>query len=95
MNDRNAFVQQLQQQLEVWKKQVDDFTTRTADMGVHNREEYKKHLATLEAHGQALKEQIARSQHASEQAWNDLKAKTEQAWEGMHEAAKSALDRFK
>lgn len=99
MDDKKVYIQRLQDQLDAWKKQVDEFRVRSADMAVHSREEYQKQLDALEAHGQAVKKQMEAAQQtaqqASEQAWNDMKVKADQAWESLYDVTKKTLDRFK
>jgi prefoldin subunit 5 len=95
MDDKKAYIQRLQKQLDAWKKQVDEFRAHSADIAAHSRAEYQKQLETLETHGKTVKAQLEAAQHASEQVWNDMRAKADQAWEGLHEATRKALDRFK
>lgn len=95
MSQKDVYVQKLQEQLDAWKNQVDQFKTKSADMAVHSRSEYQKHLDSLEAHGESVKQQLKLAQEASDQAWADMRLKADQAWDSLHEATKKAFDRFK
>lgn len=95
MSQKDSYIQKLQEQLDSWKTQVDEFRTKSADMAVHSREEYQKHLTALETHGETVKEQLKLAQQASDQAWSDMKLKADQAWDTLHDATKKAFDRFK
>lgn len=95
MSQKDAYTQKVQEQLDTWKAQVDQFKIKSADMAVHSRAEYQKHLDALEAHGETVKQQLKLAQQASDQAWADMKLKADQAWDTLHDATKKAFDRFK
>lgn len=95
MSQKDTYIQKLQEQLDAWKTQVDEFRNKSADMAVHSRAEYQKHLEALEAHGDTVKQQLKLAQQASDQAWADMKLKADQAWDTLHDATKKAFERFK
>ena len=95
MSQQDTYIQKLQEQLDAWKSQIDQFKTKSADMAVHSRAEYQKHLEALEAHGETVKQQLKLAQQASDQAWTDMRLKADQAWESLHDATKKAFEKFK
>ena len=95
MSQKDTYVQKLQEQLDAWKTQVDEFRAKSVDTNAASRVEYQKHLDALEAHGDTVKQQLKLAQQASEQAWADMKTKADQAWDALHDATKKAFDRFK
>ena len=95
MNPKDVYIQKLQEQLDAWKKQMDEFREKSSDMAVQSRAEYQKQLDALQAHGDAVRQQLEAAQHASEHVWTDIKVKADQAWDKLHEATKKALDKFK
>lgn len=95
MNSKDVYIQKLQDQLDAWKRQMDQFRDKSADMAEQARVEYQKQLDALQAHGDMVKQQLEVARHASEHAWTDMKVKADQAWEHLHEATSKTLDRFK
>ena len=95
MNQKDAYIQKFQDQLDVWKKQVDQVRAQSAEMTAHGRAEYQKQLDSLKAHGETVKQQLAAAQSASEEAWADMRSKADQAWDSLQEATKQALNKFK
>lgn len=95
MSQQDTYIQKLQEQLDAWKGQIDQFKTKSADMAVHSRAEYQKHLEALEAHGETVKQQLKLAQQASDQAWADMRLKADQAWDSLHDATKKAFEKFK
>lgn len=95
MNPKDVYIQKLQEQLDAWKKQMDEFREKSANMEVQTRAEYQKQLDALKAHGEAVRQQLEAAQNASDHAWTDMKVKADQAWEKLHEATKRVLDMFK
>jgi uncharacterized protein YxeA len=95
MNPKDVYIQKLQEQLDAWKKQMDEFRKKSSDMAEQTRGEYQKQLDALQAHGENVRRQLDATRQASEQAWTDMKVKADQAWDNLHEATKRALDKFK
>ena len=95
MNPKDVYIQKLQEQLDAWKKQMDEFRAKSSDMAVQSRAKYQKQLDALQAHGEAFRQQLEAAQHAGENAWTDMKVNADQAWDKLHEATKKALDKFK
>lgn len=95
MNPKDVYTQKLQEQLDAWKKQMDEFRQKSSEIATQTHSEYQKQLDALQAHGEAVKRQLEATKHASEQAWTDMKVKADQAWDNLHEATKKALDKFK
>lgn len=95
MSQKDTYIQKLQEQLDAWKTQVDEFRAKSVDTTAKSRVEYQKHLDALEAHGETVKQQLKLAQQASDQAWADMKAKADHAWDALHDATKKAFERFK
>ena len=95
MNPKDVYIQKLQEQLDAWKKQMDEFRAKSSDMAVQSRAKYQKQLDALQAHGEAFRQQLEAAPHAGENAWADMKVNADQAWDKLHEATKKALDKFK
>jgi hypothetical protein len=66
MNPKDVYIQKLQEQLDAWKKQMDEFRKKSSDMAVQTRSEYQKQLDALQAHGENVRRQLDATRHASE-----------------------------
>lgn len=95
MSQKDVYVQKLQEQLDAWKKQMDEFRAHSSTMAQQTRDEYQKQLDALQAHGDVVKRQLDATRQASEQAWTDMKVKADQAWDDLYQMTKRSLDRFK
>jgi prefoldin subunit 5 len=95
MDEKNAYVQWLQEQLDAWKKQMDMLRAKSSEIGERNRAEYQKQIDSLQTYGETVKQQIKSVQNSNQQAWTDMRARADQAWDHLHESTKRMLDRFK
>lgn len=95
MNPKDVYTQKFQEQLDAWKKQMDEFREKSSSMTARSRAEYQKQLDALQAHGDTVRQQLEAVQHASENFWADMKVKADQAWDKLFEATQKTLDKFK
>ena len=95
MSQKDAYVQKLQEQLDAWKLQMDEFRRHSVDVTRQARDEYQKQLELLQAHGDMVRRQLDATRQASEQAWLDMKVRADKAWDDLYQMTRNALDRFK
>ncbi|MDI5983371.1 coiled coil domain-containing protein [Halomonas sp. M4R5S39] len=95
MTNREAYEQKLQAKLDEWQAEVDRLRARAKGAEADARIEYQEEIDRLEAQRNEARQKLAELQRASDDAWEDVKAGVERAWDSLNEAIKSARSRFK
>jgi len=96
---KDEFVRTMHTRLDKWNAEIDTLSAK-ADKAAHQAEveaqaEYHKQLEALRSKRDAARIKLNELESAGENAWHDLKAGVELAWESVSEAVRSATARFK
>jgi uncharacterized coiled-coil DUF342 family protein len=92
---RDTYVQKMKAQLDRWNEEIDRLAARAAEVKADAREEYRARIEDLRTKRHVAEGKLDELRHSGEEAWSDLKAGMELAWESLGEAVKSAAAKFK
>lgn len=95
MSMRETYEAKLQAQLDEWAADIDVLKAKADKAKVDVQEEYHKQIESLQLMHNTASCKLAEFKEASEEAWHDLKAGVENAWELLENALKLAASRFK
>lgn len=94
MSTRDEYVKKLHAKLDEWNADLDKLEARAQGMKANTKLALHSRIDELRAQRDAVREKLGELQHSSEDAWGDLKAGVELAWESMSEALRSAYSHF-
>lgn len=95
MSTRDAYVEKLKSQLDAWNAEVDALEGRARKAQAEAQGLYQAQIEALRAKSEQAKLQLDLLRRASEDAWSEMRAGMEKAWDDMGEAVKAAASRFK
>lgn len=95
MEMRDAYLKQLQAQLDEWTANLAEMKAQADKLEAESRIELQRQIEKIreqQAEARARMEELAK---AGDDAWDDLTAGMEKAWDDLREAMESAASRFK
>lgn len=95
MTLKEAYEKKLQASLHEWNAEIDKLKAKADKAEADIQIEYYKQIEDLRSKQQEAYEKLNELKKAGEDAWEDLKAGVELAWDSLGEAVKSAASRFK
>ena len=95
MNDKNAYVDKLKAQLDVWAAEIDKLEAKAKMAGADARMELDRQIKELKNNQDNAKAKIRELEDAGEDAWEDLKEGVEIAWNRLRQGLDDAASRFK
>jgi len=95
MSRKEAYEQKLQAQLDQWSAEIDKLKAKAESKGADAQLEYHRQIKELRARQEIAKNKLAELRASSGDAWEDIKAGADSAWDSLNEALKSAASRFK
>ncbi|MFN9771584.1 MAG: hypothetical protein ACK54X_03000 [Burkholderiales bacterium] len=95
MATRDAYRQKLEAQLAEWDARLDTFSARAKRASAEARIDYENDLQALRRQRSAAAESLSELGRRSEDAWQDMKAGTEKAWDDLAKALDRVAARFK
>ena len=95
MKNKEAYVQKLHAKINEWNADIDRLKAKANQVEADSRIEYQKQIEVLKSKRDDIEKKVAEISRSGEDAWEDLKAGADLAWEAMSEAIKSATSRFK
>lgn len=95
MSMKEAYQKKMKAQLDVWSAEIDRLKAQAAKMEADAEIKVQREIDDLRAKRDAAAEKLARLERAGDDAWEDLKAGVEGAWDSLARAVKSASARFK
>ncbi len=94
MTTRDDFVRRMHDRLDQWNADIDALTARMEHVGVDARDELRKQIDDLRARQHDARARLDALRAAGEDAWGDLRAGVEMAWDAIAAALDSARTRF-
>lgn len=95
MKDKDAYVQELHTKIDEWNADIDKLKAKADQVEADSRIEYQKQVQALKSKRDDIEKKVSEISRSGEDAWEDLKAGADLAWEAMSEAIKSSTSRFK
>ncbi len=95
MSKRDDYVETLKSQLDAWNAEVDALESRARKAQTEAQAAYKAQIEALRNRSEQAKLQLDLLRRASEDAWSEMRAGMEKAWDDMGEAVKAAASRFR
>ena len=95
MKTKEAYIQKLHAKIDEWNADIDRLKAKADQVEANSKIEYQKQIQALKTNRDEIEKKISEISRSSENAWEDLKAGVDLAWEAMSEAIKSATTRFK
>ncbi len=94
MSKKEAYEKKMQSQFDVWSADIDRLKAK-ADMAEADAQlKYYKQIEDLRDLQNVAKERISELREAHEDAWEDLRAGVNSAWDSLGKAMKSGTKRF-
>ncbi|MBQ0751909.1 MAG: hypothetical protein KBT70_17075 [Roseovarius sp.] len=92
--DKDAYQAKLHAQLDQWKAEIDKLQAKSREASADMQIKYQEQIKDLREKRAELETEYDKIQAASLEAWKDFKTGTDQAWDNMSKAMKSAWSRF-
>jgi hypothetical protein len=95
MSMKEAYQKKMKAQLDVWSAEIDKLKAQAMKMEADAEVKAQREIDDLRAKRDVAVEKLARLERAGDDAWEDVKAGVEGAWDTLASAMKSASARFK
>lgn len=95
MKNKEAYIQKLHAKINEWNADIDKLKAKADQVEADSKIEYQKQMQALKGKRDEIEKKVSEISRSGENAWEDLKAGVDLAWEAMSEAIKSATSRFK
>lgn len=95
MDEKQAYAQKLQAQLDEWNAEIDKLRAKAAKAEAEAEIHYAKQIQELEQQQQEAKARLRELEQSSTEAWRDLKVGLDSAWQRLGESVRAASSRFK
>jgi len=92
---KEAYEQKLQAQLDEWSAEIDKLKAKADSAEADAQLEYYKRIEELRSMQETAANKLTGLKDAGDDAWEDLKAGIESAWDSLGNALKSAASRFR
>ncbi|MBT8364561.1 MAG: hypothetical protein KJP23_07620 [Deltaproteobacteria bacterium] len=95
MKNKEDYVQKLHAKIDEWNADIDRLKAKADQVEADAKIEYQEQIQTLKSKRDEIETKISELSRSGEEAWEDLKAGVDLAWEAMNEAIKSAASRLR
>lgn len=95
MSTKQAYQQKLQAQLDEWSAEIGKLQAKGDQVSADARIEYDRQVQELRTMQAEARRKMGELKNAGDDAWQDLKAGIEHAWNDLGRATKSAAARFR
>ena len=92
---REDYVRKMEAKLEQWNAEIDTLVVKAALAEAELKTEYSEQIEALRNKQIEARVKLEALRDASDEAWKDMRAGIEMAWDSVSEAVNSALSRFK
>lgn len=94
MDNKKAYADKMQARLDELTAEVSRLKAKVDKAGAEQRIQLQPFVEKIEANSKTAKDKLVRLRDASDDAWDDMKAGFEGAWERLAAAKKVAETRF-
>ena len=95
MSQKDAYEKKIQAKLDEVSAEIERLQAKAREAEADAEIAYNKQIDELRKKHEELKNKLDEVMHAGEDAWKDIKAGAELAYESLSDALKSATSRFK
>jgi hypothetical protein len=95
MGMKEAYQEKMDARLREWQAKIDELKARADQAGAEQKMAYYEQIESLRARQQKAQAQLNELRSAGEDAWEDVKAGVELAWQDLQEAFGRASEKFK
>lgn len=95
MSKKESYQKKLQAQLDEWSAETDKLRAKADKAGADAQLEYNKQIEELRSMQQAAIIKMAELKDANDDAWEDLRAGMDSAWNSIGNALKAATTRYR
>jgi len=95
MKNKEAYIQKLHAKIDEWNADIDKLKAKADQVEADSKIEYQKQIEVLKSKRDEIEKNVSELSRSGEQAWEDLKAGMDLAWEAMSKAIKSATSRLR
>ena len=92
---KQEFARQIEQQVAVWQAQIKNHQERVAEAGAKARAEAEEAIAAMRENVEQAGRLLAQAREAQENAWKDMQAASQSAFERLQKGWADALGRFR
>lgn len=95
MQMKEAYQKKLQAELDEWKAEIEQLKAKADKAEAESQLEYYKKIEELRTMQDEARTKLTELEQAGDEAWGDLKAGLDNAWDSLRSAMRSAKERFK
>lgn len=95
MDDKSAYKQKIQSQLDEWGAEIDKLKAKADSASADAQLEYNKQVRDLQDRQGAVEHKLNELEKAGEGAWEEIKTGLNEAMDDLDSSLKSASARFK
>lgn len=95
MSKRDEYIKKIEKQLEEWNGQIDNLQGQARTASADMKKQYAEQIETMKEKCEDLKTRLATVKDTSDDAWQDVKAGFDLAFDALSNAFNSARRRFK
>ena len=95
MESRDAYVKKMQAKLDEWNADIAKLEAKAQGAKADAQAGYNQQIENLKSKREEAAGKLKEMQSAGDDAWEDLKAGIEMAWDSLGSAVTSAFSRFK
>lgn len=94
MSMKQAYVEKVQARLNEWDAEIEKLKARAEGAEADAKIEYHEQIETLREEQREAQAKLDELRAAGDNAWEDMKAGVQQAWDSLEHAAEKARSRF-
>jgi hypothetical protein len=95
MSEREQYIEKVKAQLDQWNAEIDKLQAKADEAEADAKIEYEKQINELRAQRDEAEAKAKELQETSNDAWADMKAGFDRAWDSLSNAFANAMSRFK
>lgn len=95
MSNRDAYIKKMKAKLDGWNADIAKIEAKAESAEADMEIKYNQKIDELKQQREKATAQLDELQNSGDEAWEDIKAGLDNAWESLGNAVNSALSRFK
>ncbi|MEL6744607.1 MAG: coiled coil domain-containing protein [Pseudomonadota bacterium] len=94
MSMKEAYVEKIQARLNQWDTEIENLKSKAAEASADAKIEYERQVDELQGMQKETQAKLDELRAAGDDAWTDLKAGVENAWDSLERASHKIVERF-